>query len=73
MSASSTAIVQNLSFGEKLQLVEDLWDDLSRAPEKIPLSDTVKAELDRRYADYLADPKEGSSWEDVKRRVLGSR
>lgn len=73
MSASSTAAVQNLSFAEKLLLVEDLWDELSRTPEKIPLSDAVKAELDRNYAEYLADPKEGSSWDDVKRRVLASK
>ena len=73
MSSSLPAAVRELPFTEKLQLVEALWDDLARSPERIPLSDPLKAELDRRYQEYLANPGEGSSWDEVKRRVLGSK
>ncbi len=73
MSSTLPAAVRELPFAQKLQLVEALWDDLARSPERIPLSDSLKAELDRRYQDYLANPGEGSSWEEVKRRVLGSQ
>ena len=31
-----------------------------------------KTEVDRRDTDYLANPAEGSSWEDAKRRLAGS-
>ena len=73
MSPSLPAAVRELPFAEKLQLVEALWDDLARSPERIPLSDSLKAELERRYQEYLANPGEGSSWEEDKRRVLGSK
>jgi putative addiction module component (TIGR02574 family) len=67
------AVVRELPFAEKLLLVEALWDDLARSPERIPMSDSLKAELDRRYQEYLANPAEGSTWDEVKRRVLGSK
>lgn len=63
--------LRDLSFSEKLILVEDLWDDLASQPNGIPLSSAVKHELDRRYADYLANSAEGSSWEDANRRLAG--
>ena len=47
------AVVRELPFAEKLQLVEALWDDLARSPERIPLSDSLKAELDRRQSQPL--------------------
>ena len=65
--------VRELPFAEKLQLVEALWDDLTRSPERIPVSDSLKAELDRRYQEFLANPGEGSTWDEVKRRVLGAK
>ncbi len=73
MNSSLPAAVRELLFTEKLQLVEALWDDLARSPERIPLSDPLKAELDRRYQEYLANPGEGSAWAEVKRRVLDSK
>jgi len=33
---------------EKLQLVEDLWDDLAAVPDDIPMHDWQKQELARR-------------------------
>lgn len=38
----------NLSPPEKLQLVEDLWDDLAAVPSEVPVHDWQKKELDRR-------------------------
>ena len=73
MSSSLPAAVRELPFAEKLELVESLWDDLARSPERIPLSDALKAELDRRHQEYLANPREGSAWEEVRRRVLNSK
>ena len=72
MNSGAAPALRDLSFSEKLLLVEDLWDDLARHPRGIPLSASVKAELDRRYAEYVANPAEGSSWEEVKRRLSAS-
>lgn len=69
MNSPTAPALRDLSFSEKLLLVEDLWDELASQPNGIPLSTSVKAELDQRYADYLANPAEGSSWEEVKQRL----
>ncbi len=61
--------VFDLSPSEKLQLVEDLWDDLAVAPEAIPVHDWQKRELARRKADLTKAPAPALSWEEVKRRV----
>lgn len=65
------ASVFDLSPSEKLQLVEDLWDDLAATPEAIPVHDWQREELDRRKANLVQNPASGLSWEEVKRRVRG--
>jgi putative addiction module component (TIGR02574 family) len=59
----------DLSPSEKLQLVEDLWDDLAGSPEAVPIHDWQKQELARRKANLMRDPSSAISWEDVKQRV----
>jgi putative addiction module component (TIGR02574 family) len=49
----NTVSVFNLSPPEKLQLVEDLWDDLAAAPEEVPVQEWQKVELARRKANLL--------------------
>jgi len=61
--------VFDLSPAEKLQLVEDLWDDVAATPDAVPLHDWQRQELDRRRAALLASPETGLGWEAVKRRV----
>lgn len=65
----TTTSVFDLSPSEKLQLVEDLWDDLAATPEAIPVHDWQKEELDRRKANLMKNPASGLTWEEVKRRV----
>jgi putative addiction module component (TIGR02574 family) len=61
--------VFDLSPSEKLQLVEDLWDDLASSPESVPVHDWQIEELERRKANLTARPASGLTWEEVKRRV----
>jgi putative addiction module component (TIGR02574 family) len=61
--------VFDLSWSEKLQLVEDLWDDLASTPEAIPVHEWQKQELERRRENYQKNPGSGSPWEDVKKRI----
>jgi len=68
MDSTNTSIF-DLSPSEKLQLVEDLWDDLAAVSEAIPVQDWQKEELARRKANLLKNPASGLSWEEVKRRV----
>ena len=45
--------VFNLSPPEKLQLVEDLWDDLASVPDEVPIHDWQKEELAGRKANLI--------------------
>ena len=68
MNPGNTSIF-DLSPSEKLQLVEDLWDDLASSPEAVPVHQWQKEELARRKANMIKNPAFGLSWEAVKRRV----
>lgn len=61
----------DLSPSEKLQLVEDLWDDLAATPDAVPVHDWQKQELARRKMNLLKNPASGLGWEEVKRKVRG--
>jgi len=51
------------------------WNSLTDAEreEHAVLTDEQKAELDRRWANYLADPDSSIPWEEVKRRLRERR
>jgi putative addiction module component (TIGR02574 family) len=55
-----------LSPADRLDLIHQLWESLLEDPEGIPLTNEQKSELDRRYEDYLANPDEGHTWEEVE-------
>ncbi len=68
MSPTNTSIF-DLTPSEKLQLVEDLWDELAATPEAVPVHDWQKEELAVRKANLMKNPASGLTWEEVKRRV----
>ena len=57
------ASIFDLSPSEKLQLVEDLWDDLAADPEAVPVHEWQKEKLARRKANLMQT--------DALRRALG--
>lgn len=65
----NTTSVFNLSPAEKLQLVEDLWDDLSAEPENVPVHDWQIEELHRREANLKRHPESAVTWEAVKAKL----
>ena len=69
----NSASIFDLSPSEKLQLVEDLWDDLAAEPETVPVHDWQKQELARRKANLLKNPASGLPWEEVKRKLRARR
>ena len=68
----TTDSIFDLSPAEKLQLVEDLWDDLAAAPADVPIHDWQREELARRKANLTSKPDTGISWEEVKTRIRKS-
>ena len=63
--------IDQLSIEQRLSLVEEIWDSLGSQADELPLSDAQGQDLARRIAAYEADPKAGSTWEEVKARLLG--
>ncbi|MGH7137237.1 MAG: addiction module protein [Pirellulales bacterium] len=66
---SAIASVFQLNPAEKLQLVQDLWDDLAAAPENVPVHDWQIAELERRRKKLLSDPGSAIPWEEFDRQL----
>jgi len=65
----NSAWIFDLSPSEKLQLVEDLWDDLAAAPEAVPVHDWQKQELARRKANLVKNRASRLPWEEVKLNI----
>ena len=66
---SNVASVFELSPAEKLQLVEDLWNDLAACPEDVPVQDWQIEELKRREAEMKKNPNSWLSWDQVKKNA----
>ncbi len=60
---------EHLSIAERIELVEDIWDSIPDEQENLQLTEPQKQDLVRRLAAYEANPKAGSSWEEVKTRL----
>ncbi len=67
--SSSPLSLFDLTPSEKLQLVEDLWDELAASPTDVPVHAWQKEEVARRKANLQKSPASGLSWKEVKRRI----
>jgi len=69
MAKPNAGSIFDLSPAEKLQLVEDLWDDLAADPAEIPVHPWQIEELARRKANLQKNPAAGLTWEEVQGRI----
>jgi len=69
MAKPNAGSIFDLSPAEKLQLVEDLWDDLAADPAEIPVHPWKIEELARRKANLQKNPAAGLTWEEVQGRI----
>lgn len=72
MNPALATEISRLSPAEKLQLVEELWDEIAANEDRLPIPDWHRAVLKEDQARYAADPTEGSPWPEVKARLLRS-
>lgn len=72
MNAALTAEIRRLTIVEKLQLVEELWDEIATNEDSLPIPDWHRAILAEDQARYQANPTEGSPWPEVKARLRKS-
>lgn len=61
--------LNGLPSGEKLDLVERLWDEIGASDELLPLPDWVNEETSRRLTEMKANPSTNLTEEEVWRRV----
>ena len=74
MAMSSQPLdINSLSPEEQLRLLQELWDSLSRNPERIPITDAQREELDRRMAQAETDGGGGIPWDQVLLRIRERR
>ena len=69
MKQGLIAEILALPVAERVRLVEAVWDSISAVPEELTLTQWQKEELDRRLAEFEADPDAGSSLEEVFARI----
>ncbi len=69
MKSELVAEILALPVAERVRLVEAIWDSISAVPEALPLTQWQKDELDRRLAEFEADPDSGATLEEVFARI----
>ena len=67
----NTTDLHNLPADRKIELVFQLWDEIVDSDTPIELSESVKAEMDRRCAELDAEPSLAIDQEELWRRVNG--
>lgn len=61
--------ILKLSVPERILMVEAIWDSIAENDEQVELSAETKQLLDERLEAHKNNPKEGSSWDEVKARI----
>lgn len=61
--------LEELSGEERLDLIERLWESLSRQPEAISLTGAQRQDLDHRLDELERDGPDGLTWDEVVREA----
>ena len=71
MLSSTLAALLRLPAKDRIELAMALWESLSDTEREAELVLTVEqeAELDRRLAEHLANPRSAIPWEEVRRKL----
>jgi putative addiction module component (TIGR02574 family) len=71
--AEAALDINQLSPEEQLDLLDKIWDRLSRVPSRVPITDSQRRELDRRLDSLDIDIRAGGSpgipWDEVLRQI----
>ena len=75
MESSTLSQLLKLPADDRAELAIALWESLSDAEREAEfvLTDAQAAELDRRWAEHLANPESAVPWSEVRRKLLGNR
>ena len=65
--------VLRLPLEDQLDLAGAIWDRVEHTTHQPPLPDWQRSLLDERIAADDAEPEAGSSWGEVKQRILSNQ
>lgn len=60
----------HLTIPERILLAQELWDSVYELAADIPLSESEREELERRWVAYETGTMTASTWPEVKQRLL---
>lgn len=70
MSPALQLFIAQLSPAEKLQLVGELWDQLTDSEADLTLTPEQEKELRAEREAIRRDPHAGSTWSEVRERII---
>ena len=70
MSENRREDSEDLTLDQKIQRVQDLWDEIARDVEKMPLTPEQRSEAERRLRDHEENPgQKYERWETILKRL----
>ncbi len=66
-----SASFDQMTTAERILYVQELWDRIAAEAEREAPTPAQAAELDRRLADYRADPETSIPWELAREQMRG--
>ncbi len=64
--------VRKLDVSEKLLLVEEVWNEIAKSNEELPLPEWQKKELDKRLKSYSQGEAQTTEWHRVHEDLKNS-
>ena len=65
--------IARLTVGERLELIEQVWDSLRRDTGVLPLTDTERVVIESRRAEHRADSASAVDWETVRADLVNNQ
>lgn len=65
--------ISRMTVGERLALIEQVWESLRHDGLLPPLSDAERAVFERRRAEHRADPATAVTWETVREGLVSDQ
>ena len=65
--------IDQLTLGERLELIEQLWDSVRTHPDGVPVNAGERELIEARRADHRRDPSTSVPWETVRAELAADQ